>query len=599
MQAPVSSESGNSVEEKVRREQMANLFAQTRSSNGLKAFFGGVVFWWLMGDTPLWLLCAWYGPLLAICIARVKLDRDFQLASDWSEKTRIYGFYRITSKLDAALIGFMPIALSPSPDSAIAITLSAATVGTAALAFVITHSFMHTSIAYCSIVLIPNIVWQAASGGAYSNFLAASGAIFLLALLVEAPRAARRSVESMRLRYQFDQTAAERQQALELAEHHSEVKSRFLANMSHEMRTPLHTVLSVAESLEADARAAGNFKQVGQISMLRVSGEHVLSVINDVLDIAALEKGRISVRLDPFELVALLEQVMAMCRVSTDLKGLALRLESSVPAPCWVLGDSARIRQVLLNLVGNAVKFTSEGSIRVTLDRGPGHITKMAVIDSGPGIPSDEQELIFHAFHQVDGSLMREHGGVGLGLSISRELARQMGGELTCVSEPSKGSTFVFSLSLPDVAAPAEKLKTVSPAVLKGRVLLAEDDRLNAYLAESLLLEHGLDVDIVENGQQAVDFAKRNRYDLILMDCQMPLLDGIQAARQIRSDELSMMREPVPMVALTANAMKGDRDRALAAGMNDHLAKPFTNGELIELAGRMLATKQGSVDSSA
>ncbi len=571
---------------------MANLFDQARTSNGLKALFGVFVCWWLFNVTPALVLFTWLGFVLVACAARVLLDLAFQRAPTWSKKTRMYQYFRVASLFDAAAIGFMPIALSPDPDSAIALTLSAATVGIAALAFVIAHSFARLSIIYCSVVLVPSIVWQALNGGTYSHFLAISAGVFLMAILIEVRPAARRSLESMRLRHQLDRTIEERQRALELAEHHSAVKSRFLANMSHEMRTPLHTVLSVAESLEADARTTGNFKQLGRLSMLLVSGEHVLSVINDVLDIAALEKGRVSVRSEPFELVGMIEQVVAMSRVSSDLKGLQLKLLSAVPAPCWVTGDSARIRQVLLNLVGNAVKFTSEGSIRLTLDRDSAQLTKMAVIDSGPGIPASELELIFDAFHQVDGTLVREHGGVGLGLSISRELAREMGGELTCSSEPSKGSTFAFSLSLPSASMPIEIAEKSGANTLAGRILLAEDDRLNAYLAESILQDHGLQVDTVENGRKAVEMAAQTRYDLILMDCHMPLLDGIEAARQIRSHELSSNLAPAAMVAMTANAMKGDRDRALAAGMDDHLAKPFTNGELIELVDRMLRPKR-------
>ena len=294
-----------------------------------------------------------------------------------------------------------------------------------------------------------------------------------------------------------------------------------------------------------------------------------------------------------FDLAALLESVADLARVSAAEKGLSLVLDPRVPSPCWVHSDPSRLRQVLLNLTGNAVKFTDRGGVHVSVHREASGTTTIDVTDTGPGIAADQHELIFNAFHQTDGSFGRKHGGTGLGLTISRELARALGGELLCTDAPMGGARFVLTLPLPEgapVVAPAG-LPDALPS-LRGRVLVAEDNPVNAIVTEALLQRTGLAVDIVADGTQAVAQATSTHYDLILMDCQMPGMDGFEATARIRAAERASGAGPVPIVALTANALESDRLRSIAAGMNDHLAKPFHEQELNALLRRFLGAAQ-------
>ena len=251
--------------------------------------------------------------------------------------------------------------------------------------------------------------------------------------------------------------------------------------------------------------------------------------------------------------------------------------------------DVSRLRQVLLNLTGNAVKFTEQGDLTLTVHRQPGGETTFEVIDTGPGIEAAQRNVIFEAFHQADGSFGRRHGGTGLGLTISRELARAMGGDLQCIENPSGGARFVLTVALPEGAPAVQGHSPVASGVaLQGRVLVAEDNDVNALVAEAFLKRIGLSVDLVADGAQAIARAMETRYDLILMDCQMPGMDGFEATTRIRKHEREAGVLAVPIVALTANALAGDRLRSIAAGMNDHLAKPFREQDLDAVLRRFL-----------
>jgi CheY-like chemotaxis protein/anti-sigma regulatory factor (Ser/Thr protein kinase) len=259
-----------------------------------------------------------------------------------------------------------------------------------------------------------------------------------------------------------------------------------------------------------------------------------------------------------------------------------------------VLGDISRLRQVLLNLIGNAIKFTELGGVTVCVRRA-GELVTVAVQDSGIGIPEAEQERIFDAFHQIESSFDRRFTGTGLGLTISRELARAMRGDLVCRSQVGAGSTFTLTLCLPRAATPATVATVPGDlgASLRGHVLLAEDNEVNALVARSVLERAGLRVEVVEDGAAALERSTTAPLpDLVLMDCQMPVMDGFEATRRIRAFEQRGGRARLPIVALTANAYEADRERCLAAGMDEHLPKPFRDQELMAVLQRHLAPRE-------
>jgi signal transduction histidine kinase/ActR/RegA family two-component response regulator len=366
-------------------------------------------------------------------------------------------------------------------------------------------------------------------------------------------------------------------------------KSLFLANMSHEIRTPMTAIIGYADLLE-DANQP-EIERAECVRIIRRNGEHLLSIINDILDVSRIEAGRLTVESVPCSPEQIARDVTTLMAHRAAERGVDLRLEVPEAVP-WIRSDPVRIRQVLVNLVGNAIKFTASGHIIVRLDV---HETALSsarricfdIEDTGIGISGEHLERLFHAFSQADASTTRRFGGSGLGLSISRSLARLMGGDVSAVSQLGRGSTFTFWFDSP-IAPPQDTvIHAVQPAGerLRGRILLAEDGPDNQRLFKFHLERAGADVHIVCDGRQAVDaaFSSAGGFDLVLMDMQMPLLDGYSAAAELRRRG---WRGPV--VALTANAMSGDRRRCLDAGCDDYLAKPITRDSLLAVCAKWM-----------
>ncbi|HZW07065.1 MAG TPA: ATP-binding protein, partial [Phycisphaerales bacterium] len=354
-------------------------------------------------------------------------------------------------------------------------------------------------------------------------------------------------------------------------------KSEFLANMSHEIRTPMTAILGFSEVLQT-AVAEGDLapRHAESVRTIRVNGEHLLSLINDILDLSKIEAGKMTVEAAPCSICNIVAEVAAMMRVRSSPKGLGLNVKYVFPVPSMIRSDALRIRQILINLVGNAVKFTERGTVDICV-RCDGvaegrQVLAIDVSDTGIGLTQEQAGRLFKAFSQADSTTTRRFGGTGLGLALSRRLAQMLGGDITIVSRPGTGSTFTVTLSTGDltgvhmiegaeeavVAAPADDKS--APVKLSGRILLAEDGPDNQRLLGMLLTRAGAEVTIAENGRVAVEaveasIALKKPFGMILMDMQMPELDGYAATGQLRAMGLTM-----PIVALTAHAMSGDRE---------------------------------------
>ena len=420
----------------------------------------------------------------------------------------------------------------------------------------------------------------------------------------------RRSLQSSedalrQLNEKLEQRVRDRTAELELAKARAEdserAKDRFLANMSHEIRTPMHGVLGMLDLLRSSGLTSG---QAEQAEVMQRSCVALLDVVNDILDVSKIQRGGLTIEHTDYSPSDIAADTMSLFRPRAQTKNVEMHLVVEEVPPC-IMGDPSRMRQVLGNLVGNAVKFTASGSITLALrgDRDAARL-RVEVADTGVGIPATAMRRIFDPFSQADESTRRHFGGTGLGLTISAELVKLMGGQLAVKSSPGKGSTFVFEI-------PMTAVERMSPVRTEGStdhatfpmfsadVLLAEDNPVNQLLATAQLATLGCRVQVAVNGEEAMQLFSSGRYDLVLMDCHMPELDGYQATVSIRTLERERGTQRVPIIAVTATVLENERDLCRQAGMDDFLPKPFGVPEIAAMLERWLPTSPPPISVAA
>lgn len=575
VRSALSELSDDSLNLRIRQARTAMLMAPIFSISVMSGVFATVVCWLIHPLVDPMVLWPWLAAKWLILVPRVWHAHAFARAKE-ADTEHGYQVFLWLLAIDGLIWGGVGWWLAPANQPDLGALSLACVVGVAATGSFMLHMDARAAAILQWTVLGPNALHCLMRQDQLGLF----GAVILVCLTVilkiETSRAHRRMSEMLRLRFALEVVAKQREEARAKAEQISEAKSRFLATISHEIRTPLGGMLGLARVMKEDVAQHANPERLGLIER---SGEHLLTVLNDLLDFSKINAGHVAIEKRPFDLVHLVHEVVALSRISAQDKQLRLECVNQLGDQHQVVGDPVRVRQILHNLIGNAIKFTEAGGVTIRLSReSAGEAIRLQVDDTGVGMDEAELARIFDAFQQAQAGKRHYRGGTGLGLTISRELSRAMGGDLVCTSALGRGSSFVCTLALPLVVPEHlvhDKVAERGGRLLTGRVLVVEDDPINALVAEATLKQFGLDVVVLDDGARALQWLSGQRVDMLLLDCHLPGLDGWGVAAGIRQREAEWGQGRLPIIALTATLEPQEREQCLAVGMDGVLNKPF------------------------
>lgn len=590
--ASVAPEAGDrqAIDDQVAVERVRILYERTP-----QALWGGLAFaallaWGLAPIVGAGMAWGWYGVKVLLWAVRFTQWRRFTHDANWPQRAEHWRRqHDLLATLDGVTWGIVGLVVHAAKPSLLDGVVLASMVGVASVGVFTLSSHMRHATHFMAATLFPVFAFHLLQGGVYAWLVSGGLAIYFVVIVVEGLSSHGRMLELLRLRFENAAIADQRHRALLLAEHSNAAKSRFLATVSHELRTPLNGILGMSQLMALEGLPP---EQASRNQVVQTSAEHLLSLIGDLLDVSRIEFGRIELHPQPVALHALLNEVTTLLRPVAQAKGLQLHLQAGPALPQQVQCDPVRVKQVLHNLVGNAIKFTAEGEVRLAAGQREGLIV-FTVSDTGEGIAPAQAERIFSAFEQAPTNADARHTGTGLGLTISRHLARAMGGDVVCRTSAGPGAVFEFTMAdvpTTDVPATTTTAATV-PTLPPACVLVVEDNAVNALVATGMLERLGLRWRLAGDGEQALTQLTQQSFDLVLMDCQMPVLDGFEATRRWRATEAQRPNtQRLPIVALTAFAVEGDSAQCQAAGMDGHLAKPFTLHALADELARHLRT---------
>ena len=582
------------TEEKVANEQLRMVWTHAAVGTLIATAFAVLMALHLRSTVELGLVQMWIAMKLLVAVPRVVQGqifrrRGFPGGSGWRQAT-----YWLLA-LDGAVWGVAGLWLMGADIN----TASLVTASLCCVACVATFGLQVSKVAtgaYVVPIVVPMVLGMLMRADPFGIYGAIGLSLFLAQLLITASRSDAKLSEVFLLRIHAARISVERAQALELAQRQSAVKSQFLGTVSHELRTPIHGMLGVARLVHVESSDPLVKKRM---ELVEGSGTHLLGLVTDLLDISRIESGQMRIQRLAFDLSSEVERVADIYAVRAAEKGLAFTMDSHLTGSTWVIGDPVRTRQVLHNLLGNAMKFTHKGWVHLMVRPGalPGQI-HFEVRDTGVGISEEDQKVVFNAFRQVGSQAEGRRHGTGLGLTIAHEIAHLLGGDITLKSKPGFGSIFDFSAQFEPTLEPSS-YRAGNDDLARGdieicaRILLVEDNDVNALIAGSMLANQGHQVERVADGAEAVRRALReiDRPDLVLMDCVMPAMDGFEATRSIRAQEVAMGLARVPVIALSALIDEDTGRNAAEAGMDDALGKPFSDEDLRKVMRPWLALR--------